>query len=188
MNQHKELKFPVKDAKEILKTQKFYKKNMEIKIVEIKVPKETNLILGQSHFIESVENLAEALLHSVPNIKYGIGFVESSGECLVRHEGNDEKLRKMAREKAFEIGAGHTFLILIKKAYPINVLNAIKNVPEVCQIYCATANPVKVILAETENGSRGILGVIDGQKTKGIEDEKGIAWRKEILRKLGYKF
>lgn len=161
---------------------------MEIKTVEIKVPSEVNLILGQSHFIETVENLAEVLVHSVPNIKYGLGFVESSGECLVRHEGNDEELRKLAREKAFEIGAGHCFLILIKNAYPINILNAIKNVPEVCQIFCATANPLKVILVEAEDGSRGILGVIDGQKTKGIEDENGIKWRKEILRKFGYKF
>lgn len=163
-------------------------RKMKTKVVKIKVPEGVNLILGQSHFIESVENLSEALLHSVPNIKFGLGFVESSGECLVRHEGNDEELRKLAREKAFEIGAGHCFLILIKNAYPINVLNAIKNVPEVCNIYCATANPVKVIIAEDEDGSRGILGVIDGAKTKGIEDEKGIKWRKEILRKLGYKF
>jgi hypothetical protein len=161
---------------------------VEIKIVEIKVPKDVNLILGQAHFIKTVEDISEALLSSLPNIKFGLGFVESSGECLVRHEGNDEDLRKMVREKAFEIGAGHCFLILIKEAFPINVLNAIKNVPEVCTIFCATANPVKVIIAEAEDGSRGILGVIDGQKTKGIEDEKGIKWRKEILRKLGYKF
>jgi len=161
---------------------------IKIKVVEIRAPKDVNLILGQSHFIKTVEDISEALLSSVPNIKFGLGFVESSGECLVRHEGNDEELRKMAKEKAFEIGAGHCFLILIKNAYPINVLNAIKNVQEVCQIYCATANPVKVILAEAEDGSRGILGVIDGEKTKGIEDEKGIEWRKNILRKLGYKF
>ncbi len=161
---------------------------METKIVEIKVPEGVNLILGQAHFIKTVEDLSEVLLSSVPNIKFGLAFVEASRECLVRHEGNDEELRKMAKEKAFEIGAGHSFLILIKNAYPINVLNAIKDVPEVCQIFCATANPVKVILAEETDGSRGILGVIDGQKTKGIEDDKGIAWRKEILRKLGYKF
>jgi len=161
---------------------------MEIKIVEIKVPKDVNLILGQSHFIKTVEDISESLLSSVPQIKFGLGFVESSGECLVRHEGNDEELRKMAREKAFEIGAGHCFLILIKGAFPINVLNAIKQVPEVCTIFCATGNPVKVIIAEAEDGSRGILGVIDGQKTRGIEDEKGIKWRKEILRKLGYKY
>lgn len=161
---------------------------MEIKFVEIESREGINLILGQAHFIETVENLAEALIHSVPNIKYGIGFVESSGECLVRHEGNDEELRKMAKEKALEIGAGHCFLIFIKNAYPINVLNAIKNIPEVCNIYCATANPLKVILAEDKDGRRGILGVIDGQKTKGIEDERGINWRKEILRKFGYKF
>jgi hypothetical protein len=161
---------------------------MEIKTVEIKVPEGVNLILGQSHFIKTIEDISEVLLSSVPNIRFGLGFVESSGECLVRHEGNDEELRKMAKEKAFEIGAGHCFLIFIKEAYPINVLNQIKQVPEVCNIFCATANPVKVILAEAEDGSRGILGVIDGAKTKGIEDEKGIKWRKEILRKLGYKF
>jgi len=161
---------------------------MEIKIIKIEVPKDTNLILGQSHFIETVENLSEALIHSVPNIKFGLGFVESSGECLVRHEGNDEELRKLASQKAFKIRAGHCFLIFIKNAYPINVLNAIKNIPEVCQIFCATANPVKVIVGEDKDGSRGILGVIDGTKTKGIEDEKGIKWRKEFLRKIGYKF
>jgi len=161
---------------------------MEIKIIKIEVPKDTNLILGQSHFIETVENLSEALIHSVPNIKFGLGFVESSGECLVRHEGNDEELRKLASQKAFKIRAGHCFLIFIKNAYPINVLNAIKNVPEVCQIFCATANPVKVIVAEDKDGSRGILGIIDGAKTKGIEYEKGIKWRKEFLRKIGYKF
>lgn len=161
---------------------------MEIKVVEINVPEGVNLILGQAHFIKTVEDLSEVLIGSVPGIKFGLGFVESSGECLVRHEGNDEELRKMAKEKAFEIGAGHTFLILIKGAWPINVLNAIKSVQEVCTIYCATANPVKVILAEDKDGSRGVLGVIDGQKTKGIEDEKGIEWRKGILRKFGYKF
>ncbi len=161
---------------------------MEIKIVKIELPKDVNLILGQSHFIKTVEDISEALLNSVPKIKFGLAFVEASGECLVRHEGNDENLRKMAREKAFEIGAGHSFLILIKEAFPINVLNAIKNIPEVCSIYCATGNLVKVILAQDNDGSRGILGIIDGQKPKGIEDEKGISWRKEILRKLGYKF
>lgn len=161
---------------------------MKTKIVEIKVPEGVNLIFGQAHFIKTVEDLSEALVSSVPGIKFGLGFVESSGECLIRHEGNDEELRKLAREKAFEIGAGHTFLILIKGAWPINVLNTIKSVQEVCTIYCATANPVKVILAEDKDGSRGILGVIDGSKTKGIEDEKGIEWRKGILRKFGYKF
>jgi len=161
---------------------------MEIKSIEIKLPKDVNLILGQAHFIKTVEDISEVLLTSVPEIKFGLGFVESSGECLIRHEGNDEDLRKMAKEKAFEIGAGHSFLVLIKGAFPINVLNAIKSVSEVCTIFCATANPVKVIIVEAEDGSRGILGVIDGAKTKGIEDEKGISWRKEILRKLGYKF
>lgn len=161
---------------------------METKIIKVEIPKEANVIIGQAHFIETVENLYEALVRAVPNIKFGIGFVESSGECLIRHDGNDEDLRKLAAKNAFEIAAGHSFIILIKNAYPINVLNAIKNVPEVCNIYCATANPVKVIAAEDEDGSRGVLGVIDGAKTKGIEDEKGIKWRKEILRKIGYKF
>lgn len=163
-------------------------RKMEIKIVKIEIPKETNVIIGQSHFIETVENLYEALVHSVPNIKFGIGFVESSGECLIRHEGNDEELRKAAANEAFKIAAGHVFIIFIKNAYPINVLNVIKNVPEVVNIYCATANPVKVIVTEDEDGSRGVLGVIDGAKTKGIETEQGIKWRKEFLRKIGYKF
>ncbi len=161
---------------------------MEIKEVKIEVPEGANLIMGQSHFIETVENLSEVLVHSVSQIKFGLAFAEASGPCLVRHEGNDEELRNLAKEKVFEIGAGHCFLIFIKNAYPINVLNAIKNVPEVCQIFCATANPVKVIIAEDEDGNRGILGIIDGARAKGIEDEKGIGWRKDFLRKIGYKF
>lgn len=161
---------------------------MKTKIIKIEIPKDVNVIIGQAHFIETVENLYEAMVRTVPNIKFGIGFVESSGECLIRREGNDEDLRKLAAKNAFEIAAGHMFIIFIKNAYPINVLNAIKNVPEVCNIYCATANPVKVIVAEDEDGSRGVIGVIDGSKTKGIEDGKGIAGRKEFLRKIGYKF
>jgi len=160
---------------------------MEVKTVKVESPKDCNLILLQTHFIKSVEDISEALINSVPNIKFGLGFCESSGECLVRHEGNDEELRKLAKEKALEISAGHSCIIFIKNAYPINVLNKIKEVPEVCNIYCATANPIEIIIGETEQG-RAILGVVDGSKPKGVEDEKGIKWRKEFLRKIGYKF
>ncbi len=158
----------------------------ELKIVKIKKPDEVNLILGQSHFIKTVEDLYEALVNNVPGIKFGLAFVESSGACKVRSEGNDSELKKLAQDNALEIGAGHSFLVFIKNAYPINVLNAIKNIPEVCTIYCASANPVEVIMAETDMG-RGILGVIDGLKPKGIETDADITWRKEFLRKIGYK-
>ncbi|MCS7106218.1 MAG: adenosine-specific kinase [Candidatus Aenigmarchaeota archaeon] len=159
---------------------------MEFKVVKLQAPENCNLILGQSHFIKTVEDLHEALVNSLPNIKFGLAFCESSGKCLVRHSGNDEELEKLASEKALEIGCGHTFLIFIKNAYPINVLNRIKEVPEVCSIFCATANPVEVIIAETEQG-RGIIGVVDGLKPKGIEKEDDIKERKEFLRKIGYK-
>ncbi len=155
-------------------------------MVKIKKADDVNLILGQSHFIKTVEDLYEVLLNSVPGIKFGLAFVESSGACKVRSEGNDSELKKSAQDNALEIGAGHSFIILIKNAFPINVLNAIKGVPEVCGIYCASANPVEVIIAETEMG-RGILGVIDGAKPKGLESGEDIAWRKEFLRKIGYK-
>ncbi len=158
----------------------------ELKIVKIKKPDEVNLILGQSHFIKTVEDLYEALVNSVPAVKFGLAFVESSGACKVRSEGNDSELKKLAQDNALEIGAGHSFLVFIKNAYPINVLNAIKNIPEVCTIYCASVNPVEVIIAETDMG-RGILGVIDGLKPKGIETDTDITWRKEFLRKIGYK-
>jgi hypothetical protein len=159
---------------------------LEFKSVKIKKPDDVNLILGQSHFIKTVEDLYEALVNNVPGIKFGLGFVESSGACKVRCEGNDPELKKIASEYAFQIGAGHSFIIFIKNAYPINVLNAIKNIPEVCTVYCATANPVEVIIAETQEG-KGILGVIDGLKPSGIESDADIAWRKEFLRKIGYK-
>jgi len=159
---------------------------LELKLVRIKKPDDVNLILGQSHFIKTVEDLYELLVNSVPGIKFGLAFVESSGACRIRSEGNDPELKKIAQDSALEIGAGHSFLILLKNAYPINVLNAIKSVPEVCGIYCASANPVEVIIAETETG-RGILGVIDGLKPKGIESGEDIAWRHEFLRKIGYK-
>ena len=159
---------------------------LEIKSVKIKKPEEVNIILGQSHFIKSVEDLYEALVNSVPGIKFGLAFVESSGACKVRTEGTDPELKKLAADNALEIGVGHSFLVLIRNAYPINVLNAVKAIPEVCSIYCASANPVDVVIAETESG-RGILGVIDGLRPKGIETEQDITWRKEFLRKMGYK-
>ena len=159
---------------------------LEFKIVEIEVPKECNVILGMAHFIKTVEDLYEALVNAVPNIKFGIGFCESSGPCFVRHEGNDEKLRRLAAEKAFEIGCGHSFIIFLKNAYPINVLEKIKSVQEVCTIYAATANPLEVIVVETKQG-RGIIGVVDGAKSKGIEKEDDVKARKEFLRKIGYK-
>ena len=159
---------------------------VELKIVRIEVPKECNVILGIAHFIKTVEDLYEALINSVPNIKFGIGFCESSGPCLVRCEGNDEELKSLVAHQALELGCGHCFIIFLKNAYPINVLGKIKQVPEVCSIYAATANPLEVIVAETEQG-RGILGVIDGSKSKGIENEKNIKARKDFLRKIGYK-
>ena len=159
---------------------------LDFKIVKIKKPDEVNVILGQSHFIKTVEDLYEVLVNQVPGIKFGLAFVESSGACKVRSEGNDPELKKLAQDNALEIGAGHSFLVFIKNAYPINVLNAIKNIPEVCTIYCASANPVEVIVVETALG-RGILGVVDGLMPKGIESNEDISWRKEFLRKIGYK-
>lgn len=159
---------------------------MEIKTVKIQPPPECNVILGMAHFIKTAEDLYEALVNSVPNIKFGLGFCESSGPCLVRHEGNDEELRRLAAEKAFEIACGHSFLIFIKNAYPLNVLDKIKKAPEVCTVYAATANPLEVIVAETEQG-RAIIGVVDGYKSKGIETDKDIAERRVFLRKIGYK-
>jgi adenosine/AMP kinase len=159
---------------------------LEFKTVKIETPKDCNVILGMAHFIKTVEDLYEALVNAVPNVKFGIGFCESSGPCLVRHEGNDEELRQLAAEKAFEIGCGHSFIIFLKNAYPINVLDKVKKAPEVCTIYAATANPIEVLIAETELG-KGIIGVIDGFKSKGIEKEEDIKARKEFLRKIGYK-
>jgi adenosine/AMP kinase len=159
---------------------------MELKIVEIEVPKECNIVLGMAHFIKTVEDLYEALISSVPDIKFGIGFCESSGPCLVRCEGNDEELKNLASSYALDLACGHCFIILMKKAYPINVLTKIKQVPEVCSIYAATANPLQVVIAETDQG-RGILGVIDGMKSKGIETENDVTARKDFLRKIGYK-
>lgn len=159
---------------------------LELKTVKIEPQKDCNTIVGMAHFIKTIEDLYEALVNAVPNIKFGIGFCESSGPCLVRHEGNDEELRRSAAEKAFEIACGHSFIIFMKNAYPINVLDKIKNAPETCTIYAATANPLEIIIAETEQG-RGIIGVVDGLKSKGIETEEDIKARKELLRKIGYK-
>ena len=159
---------------------------MELQVVKMETPEGCNLILGQSHFIKTVEDLYEAMASSTPTVKFGLAFCESSGERLVRFEGNDEELKEKAAENALRLGCGHSFVILMRDAFPINVLNQVKAVPEVCTIYAATANLLEVIVTETEQG-RGVLGVIDGQKPLGIEDEEGIRWRKEILRKFGYK-
>ncbi len=159
---------------------------VEIKIVKIDVPKECNVVLGTAHFIKTVEDLYEALKNAVPEVKFGIGFCESSGPCLVRYEGNDEELRSLASKYAFELSCGHSFIVFMKNAYPINTIDKIKQVPEVCTIHSATANPVEVIVAETEQG-RGILGVVDGFRSKGIETETDIRARREFLRKIGYK-
>lgn len=152
---------------------------------KLEIPEGCNVILGQTHFIKTVEDLYE-IMAGAAQAKFGIAFCEASGACLIRSEGNDEELRKIAISNAQRIGAGHTFLILMRDAFPINVLNAIKLCQEVCQIYCATANPVEVILVQTDQG-RGIMGVVDGFSPKGVEEEEGITWRKEFLRKIGYK-
>lgn len=159
---------------------------MEIKSIKIAVPEGCNIVLGQSHFIKSVEDIFEALVSSVPGIKFAIAFNEASGPCLVRYEGTDEDLKNLAKEKALEIGAGHMFVIYLRNAYPINVLGALKNLGEVCNIFCATANPLEVIVAESTQG-RGILGVIDGFSPKGVEGDEDIQSRKDFLRKIGYK-
>ncbi|MFQ6072331.1 MAG: adenosine-specific kinase [Methanosarcinales archaeon] len=159
---------------------------MELETIKIEIPKDSNFILGHTHFIKSVEDLYEAIVSTVPNSKFGIAFCEASQQCLIRVEGNDEELKNAAIKNAEAIGSGHSFIIFIRDAFPINILNAIKNVQEVCRIFCATANPVEVIIAKTEQG-RGILGVIDGFSPLGVEGEKEIQERKEFLRKIGYK-
>ena len=159
---------------------------MELKVIKIEKPDEMNFIVGHSHFIKTIEDIYEVMIGSMPNIKFGIGFCESSGPCLVRYEGNDEKLIELAKKNALNIGAGHAFIIFMENAYPINVLNSIKSVPEVCRIFCATANKTEVVIGETEKG-RAILGVIDGSISKGIESEEDIKFRKDLLRKIGYK-
>lgn len=159
---------------------------MEIKTVTIEKPAGMNFILGQSHFIKTVEDLYEAIVQTAPQMKFGVGFCESSGPALVRFAGNDARLIELAQKNALALSCGHAFIIFMEGGFPINILNTVKNVPEVCQIFCATANPVEVIVAESEQG-RGIMGVIDGVKTRGIETEADIKWRKDFLRKIGYK-
>ena len=161
---------------------------MELKTVRIEKPEDINFILGQSHFIKTVEDLYEALISTVPGIKFGLAFCESSGPALVRWAGTDDAMLDLARHNAVALSAGHSFVIFLGPGFfPINVLNTVKAVPEVCRIFCATANPVEVIIAETEQG-RGILGVVDGIASQGLEGEADIAWRKGFLRKIGYKF
>jgi adenosine/AMP kinase len=159
---------------------------MELKIISVDKPADLNFILGQSHFIKTVEDLYEALVQTVPGMRFGIGFCESSGPALVRFAGNDQRLIELAQRNALALACGHCFIIFMEGGFPVNVLNTVKNVPEVCQIYCATANPVEVVVAETEQG-RGILGVVDGVKTKGIETEADVRVRKDFLRRIGYK-
>jgi len=159
---------------------------MDIKVIPIDKPDDMNVILGQAHFIKTVEDLHEAIVTTAPHMKFGIAFCESSGLALVRHSGNDEALVEIARTNALAVGAGHSFFIFLTGGFPVNILNAVKAVPEVCGIYCATANPVEVVVAETDKG-RGILGVIDGASPQGVETGADIAWRKEFLRKIGYK-
>jgi adenosine/AMP kinase len=164
--------------------------DIDLKTVEIEKPVETNFILGQTHFIKSVEDLYETMISSAPNAKFGIAFCEASGACKIRIEGNDQGLKKLADKNAKSIGAGHSFIIFMEDCFPLNVLNAIKNIPEVCSIYCATANPTKVVIAETKLGDetgRGILGVVDGYIPKGVENKEDIAWRKKFLRDIKYK-
>ncbi|MCK4332316.1 MAG: adenosine-specific kinase [Thermoplasmatales archaeon] len=164
--------------------------DIDLKTVEIEKPVETNFILGQTHFIKSVEDLYETMINSVPNAKFGIAFCEASGACKIRIEGNDQDLKKLAEKNARIIGAGHSFIIFMENCFPLNVLNAIKNIPEVCSIFCATANPTKIVIAETKIGDetgRGILGVVDGYVPKGVENKEDIAWRKKFLRDIGYK-
>jgi len=159
---------------------------LEMKAVPMEVPADTNVIVGQSHFIKTVEDLYEAVVTTVPQAKFGLAFNEASGACLTRSEGNDDALRQAAIRNAQALAAGHTFVLVLQNAYPINVMNAIRAVPEVCDIFCATANPVEVIVAQSAQG-RGILGVIDGSSPKGVEGESDITWRRELLRKIGYK-
>ena len=160
---------------------------MDLKIVPVEKPETVNFVLGQTHFIKSVEDIHEAMVTSVPGVKFGLAFCEASGACLIRCTGTDEEMVELAQKNAIAIGAGHTFILFLGEGfYPINVLNAIKMVPEVCRIFCATANPTQVLVAETDQG-RGVLGVVDGSAPKGTEGDKDVAWRKSFLRTIGYK-
>ncbi|MBU4485434.1 MAG: adenosine-specific kinase [Candidatus Delongbacteria bacterium] len=159
---------------------------MNFESVKLNFPEDTNIILGQSHFIKTIEDIYEAMVNAVPGVKFGVAFCEASGKCLVRYDGNDDELMKIASENAMNLSCGHSFVIIMKNAFPINVLGRIKDVPEVCNIFCATANPVEVIVAVSEIG-RGIMGVTDGFKPKGIEGEEDKKWRKDFLRMIKYK-
>jgi hypothetical protein len=159
---------------------------VELQVVPVENPEGLNLVLGQSHFIKTVEDLHEALVGTSPHTRFGLAFCEASGPCLVRRSGNDEDLVQLATVNAQSIGAGHSFIVFLREAYPLNVLNAIKHVPEVCHVFCATANPVSVVVAVTETG-RGILGVIDGSSPLGVESDEDVAGRKSLMRAIGYK-
>jgi adenosine/AMP kinase len=159
---------------------------MELKTIKMEFPEDANIIIGQTHFIKTTEDLYEVMVNAVPGIKFGLAFNEASGPCLIRAEGNDQELKSLAIKNVKVIGAGHIFVIILKDAFPINILNSIKNCPEICTIFCATANQVEVIIAQTDLG-RGVLGVIDGYSPKGIETNKDVQERKEFLRKIGYK-
>ncbi len=159
---------------------------MELKVVAIEKPDDVNFIMGQSHFIKTLEDLHEAIVQTVPQMKFGIAFCESSGPALIRFSGNDDDLIELAKKNALTISAGHVFVIFMREGFPINILNTVKNIPEVANIYCATGNPAQVIIAENEKG-RGILGVIDGVKSKGVETDADRITRHDFLRKIGYK-
>jgi hypothetical protein len=159
---------------------------MELHVVKLEKPEEINLIFGMSHFIKTVEDLHEALVTAAPGIKFGIAFCEASGPCLMRHSGNDEQMTTLAVANLRKVNAGHSFLVMLSGVFPINVMHAVRAVPEICRIFCATSNPVEVIVAETEQG-RGVMGVIDGSPTVAVEDEEQIAKRKGFLRAIGYK-
>ncbi|MBI4890175.1 MAG: adenosine-specific kinase [Acidobacteria bacterium] len=159
---------------------------MELKTVALEIPENGNVILGQSHFVKTVEDIYEAIVNTVPQMKFGVAFCEASGACLIREDGNDSALRELAVKNAQAVAAGHTFVVCMKEGYPINLLTRIKDVPEVVGLFCATANPVEVIVAESAQG-RGVLGVIDGEAPKGVEDQPAKEWRHSLLRKIGYK-
>jgi adenosine/AMP kinase len=159
---------------------------MELKNVRLSIPEDCNIIVGQSHFIKTIEDLYEVMTTGCPHSEFGIAFCEASGPCLIRVDGNDEELKRVAAENAMIMGAGHAFVILLRDAFPINVLNAVKQCPEVCRIFCATANPLEMVVAETDQG-RGVLGAVDGLSPKGVETEGDVKARKEFLRKIGYK-
>jgi len=159
---------------------------LEFEAVRMEVPAESNIIIGQTHFIKTVEDIYEAVVNTVPQAKFGVAFNEASGACLTRADGNDDELKATAIKNAQALGAGHVFVLLVRNAYPINLLNTLQIVPEVCSIYCATANPLEVVVAKTEQG-RGVMGVIDGSSPKGVEGPDDVKWRNELLRKIGYK-